>query len=308
MSEDSLHINSKSKTVVHGPLLTWLACAICVLIFIGISNEKVRSWDTLSKWGYFSPNAIWDGKYFALLSSVFVHLQLWHLAFNVYWLWVLGGALERSIGLLRWLAFFVIAAIISSGIQLAISSTTGVGASGVVYAMFGFMWVARDRYAMFAASLPKQTIILFVAWLILCVITTFLKIWNIGNWAHISGLLFGVGIAAIFVLKYRVRQIIIAEAVLVALAIIPLFWCPWSMIWVSNKAYDAHFSGDYQSAISWYKRSLKLGQDPIWVWSNLAISYKTIGDQENYKDALQQLRKFDVDAAKEIEEDVQDGH
>ncbi len=38
--------------------------------------------------------------YWALITSVFVHFALWHVAFNVYWLWVLGSQLRTG----NWLA------------------------------------------------------------------------------------------------------------------------------------------------------------------------------------------------------------
>jgi rhomboid protease GluP len=295
----------EKKISERSPILTWLACAACVLIFIGISQETgTESWETMESWGYFSPISIWDGKYWALISSVFVHQQIWHVAFNVYWLWILGGAVEKTIGSLRYLIFFVLAAIVSSGAQFAASSSTGIGASGVLYALFGFMWIARDRYELFGNLLPKQTVVTFVVWLFLCIVATFLEVLNIGNEAHIAGLLFGAGTSAVFVLKYKAHIILVAEAFLLILAVVPLFWCPWSVTWVSNKGYNAHARGDYKSAVEWYQKSLRLGEEPKWVLSNLALSYLNLGDQTKYKETLEQLRKLDPKSAQELEEET----
>ena len=103
------------------PVVAWLSCAGCIVVFLGLQNEPgLESWEKLQKWGCYPGSAIYDGAYWALLTSVFVHLELWHVAFNVYWLWVLGRPLEEAIGSLRFLALFVGAAIISSAAELAI--------------------------------------------------------------------------------------------------------------------------------------------------------------------------------------------
>ena len=194
--------SEKPAAVQRGPFLTWIVCAACVGIFVEISQGKSHINDTLF---YLTSAGIRSGNYWGLLTSVFTHVQLWHLFFNVYWLWILGGLLEPAIGRLNWTGFFLIAAIVSSGAQFAISGSTGIGASGVVYAMFGFMWIGRERYPGFQRIVTKQTILLFLGWLIFCIIATRLNIFWVGNTAHVAGLLFGTG-AAFLVLRNKTRE------------------------------------------------------------------------------------------------------
>ncbi len=301
MNEENIVRGEKLKAIKRYPILSWLVCAVCVFVFFGLSRKgSLESWESASKWGYFPSDAVWDGKYWALISSVFVHLELWHLAFNVYWLWVLGRRLERVTGSLWWLAFFLLAALVSSGIQLAISGSTGIGASGVVYAIFGFMWAARNQIEDFKAILSKQIIVVFVAWLFICLAVTYFNIWQVGNAAHFSGVLFGIFTADVFIVKYKPRLAVIASVFLVIGSIVPIFWSPWSAAWVSKQAYKAHVREDYITAITLYRRSLELGQDPVWAWSNLVLVYKTVGDQAKYEEALQILQKLDEKAAREI--------
>ncbi len=172
--------------------MTWIVCAACVAIFIELSQGKSQLQDTLYD---LTSTGIRSGNYWGLLTSVFTHVQLWHLIFNVYWLWILGGLLEPAIGRVNWVGFFVTAALFSSSAQFLISGNTGIGASGVVYAMFGFMWIGRERYRSFQRIATKQNIILFLGWLVYCIIATRLNIMQVGNTAHIAGLLFGAGVA-----------------------------------------------------------------------------------------------------------------
>ncbi|MGE0884907.1 MAG: rhomboid family intramembrane serine protease [Blastocatellales bacterium] len=300
MSEESI-LPESSETMQRGPILVWLVCAVCVIVFIGLSSgSALESWETASTWGYYPPGAEWDGRYWGLITSVFVHVELWHLAFNVYWLWYLGGRLEKAIGMVRWLAFFLMAAIVSSGLQLAVSDTTGIGASGVVYAIFGFMWWSQDHYEGFRESLTKQTVFIFIVWLVICLVATYLKIWEVGNTAHVSGLIFGIAVAEACVTRRKVILARVAGITLVVASIVTLFWCPWSAGFVSRKAYKAHSKGDYLNAIALYRRSLELGQDAVWVWTNMAMVYKQMGDEAKYEEAVRTLEKLDEKAAQSV--------
>jgi membrane associated rhomboid family serine protease len=176
----------------RGPILTWITCAACIAIFIEISQGKSQIRET-----FFSLTSagVRAGNYWGLVTSVFTHVQLWHLVLNVYWLWIIGGVLEAGIGRFKWTVLFLAAAVISSGAQFIVSGTTGIGASGVVYAMFGFLWIGRELYPDFKRVATRQNVTLFLGWMVLCVIATRLHILSVGNTAHVSGLLFGAGAA-----------------------------------------------------------------------------------------------------------------
>jgi len=286
------------------PILTWVACAACVVVFVGLLDEPNRdSWEGLQKWGFYPYEKILDGAFWGLVTSTFVHMEIWHLAFNLYWLWVLGSRLEQAIGSLGWLAFFLIAAAVSSGIELLFDGSTGIGASGAGYALFGFMWMARGRYPRFVEVLDQRTILLFVVWLFLCVGLTIFGIKSIGNYAHFAGLGLGAGVGALVSFeRWRWRQPVAAGlAALVVAAALPLVWSQWSPAWTATRAVKAHKKGDFQTAIKRYERSLRLGADKVWCWSNLAIAYHSAGDQAHRHGAIRKLRELDEGRAREVE-------
>jgi rhomboid protease GluP len=70
-------------------------------------------------------------------------VEIWHLGFNLYWLVILGRDLEQALGRWKLVALFVCAAFVSSAAQLAVGGSTGIGFSGVGYAMFGLLWMGR---------------------------------------------------------------------------------------------------------------------------------------------------------------------
>ena len=287
------------------PAMTLLACAACIGVFIGLALESnTDSWEALSKWGYLPTDRIRAGQYWALISSVFVHLALWHVAFNVYWLFLLGGCLERAIGPVRWLGLFTVSAIVSSGWELAVSDSTGIGASGVVYSIFGFMLVTRRQFPGFAKHLDHRTIVWFIAWLVGCIALTAMRVWEVGNSAHVSGFIFGVLVGAWSALPKWRNLLRVAAAALIVSAIVPLFWAPWSADWTSKRAYDAHAKGEYRDAIILYERAMRRGQDKAWCLGNLALVYHELNDDQQFARAMQELRYIDPKAAVEVSKQI----
>ena len=289
--KDSVLVESESESRTK-PWLTRVAIFVCIANYLGLTvADDYESWDNLSRFGYYSANEIWNGAYWAPISSVFVHFALWHLAFNVYWLWVFGSRLERAIGPLYYLFFFLVAAFVSSSFQLAVGDSTGIGASGVVYAMFGFMWLSRNRYPQFKEVLDERIFQLFIAWLFICIAITYLGVLQIGNAAHFSGLLFGGCVAGCFVVRYKPRLTFTALLAFVLLSIVPLFWCPWSKAWLGNKAYNAHSAGNYEQAIDYYTRLIQADRNDSWAYQNRSYAYGEIGELEkseaDYKKACE---------------------
>jgi membrane associated rhomboid family serine protease len=300
---DVLLNNVPPDTRLRFTLLTAAACAICLIVFVAlIGHDEDTTWTTYERWGYLSPETIWHGGYWGLVTSAFVHLDPLHLVLNLFWLWILGGALERSVGPIKWLVFFVTAAWVSSGIEL-LSGDTGIGISGVGYALFGFGWIARERYPAFREAVQDRTVRLFLSWLVLCFFLTAFGIMRVANGAHLGGLLFGVAVAEIAVRRRKVALVVPGLVLLAGLSVLPLFWLPWSGSWVAVQATEANKRENYDAAIKLYRRSLELGEDPAWVWRSLAEIYGYQERAREYADALGQLRRLDENAAKAVEAD-----
>ncbi|MCA8960378.1 MAG: rhomboid family intramembrane serine protease [Planctomycetes bacterium] len=266
---------------LHRPWITILFCLACIVVFLGLAvANRYDSWDTRVKFGYLPAHSIRGGAYGGLVTSAFVHFQAWHLLFNIYWLWRLGARMERSIGSIAFFAFYLMAATVSSSSQLAVSDTTGIGASGVGYAIFGFMWGARRRYPEFAEVVDDRIVRLFLLWAVLCVIATHLDVLSIGNAAHFSGLAFGLLVAG--VLARRPVRVVASLGLLLFLAvtIAPVFWCPWSISWLSHRAYDAHADHEYEIALERYSQLLRRDPENAWAYLNRSFVYVSLGRLE----------------------------
>src|SRR5205814_1426823 len=153
---------------------------------------------------------------------------------------------ERTFGPARMFLFVLVSAFVSSGLQSF--DGPGIGLSGVGYALFGFGWVGRRRYPEFARVVNERTIQMFVLWGAICVVATQMHIMNIGNVAHLSGLLFGATTAGLMLVPTSRLALTGALALMATGSFASLFWNPHSPIWVGEQALKAERKGDFDSA------------------------------------------------------------
>ena len=283
------------------PWVTYGVLVLCIANWVGIQYSGERWKDALYGHGYANAWKIWDGAWWSLITSAFVHVEFWHVAINMYALWILGRAMEQAVGSLRWLGFVIATAFVSSAAQLAVSDNAGIGFSGVLYALFGFMWIARRRYPAFRAVLTPQVVRGALVWLVLCFFLSAANIMNIGNAAHVSGLASGVLLGYAALRTTRRGAAIAAFALLVAASVVPLFWAPWSPGWAGYNALQAHRAERYDDAVHWYRRALELGHhNPDWVWSNIALIHYFEGQEEALAQTLKDVREFDSSVAERL--------
>lgn len=131
---------------------------------------------------------ILSGQVWRVISPIFVHFGMLHLIFNMWWLKDLGSLIERKHSSLYLLGFVFVTGVLSNIAQvLALSPNFG-GMSGVIYALFGFLWIRGRFDPTYGIALQKQTVILMIGWFVLC----WAGIFNIANMAHTAGLVLGM--------------------------------------------------------------------------------------------------------------------
>lgn len=123
-------------------------------------------------------------------TSALVHVDVLHLAFNLYWLLVLGVHVERENGSLRtFLGYAMIAAASSLTEQAFLRG--GVGLSGIGYGVFAYGWVRSRSEPRWAALVDARTTQTFVVWFFFCIATTVSGVFGVANIAHGVGALVG---------------------------------------------------------------------------------------------------------------------
>lgn len=90
-------------------------------------------------------------QWYRVLTSAFLHLEYWHIGFNMLSLWWIGAPLERLLGRTRYLALYLVSALGGSALVLLISPESfTIGASGAIFGLFGAtaVYMRRMRYDM----------------------------------------------------------------------------------------------------------------------------------------------------------------
>jgi membrane associated rhomboid family serine protease len=179
-------------TVTADPrLLTKILIAINIAVFIAVQIRSSLLSDLvlLGAWppAPFTPTeGVAGGESYRLITSMFTHQEIWHIAFNMLSLWWLGGPLEAALGRARYLAVYFVSGLAGSTLAylLASPTTATLGASGAIFGLFGATAVLMRRL-----NYDMRPII---ALLVINLIFTFSPGFNISWQAHIGGLVAGV--------------------------------------------------------------------------------------------------------------------
>lgn len=88
-----------------------------------------------------------DGAVWQLLTSAFMHLDVLHIGFNMFALWVLGPQLESFMGRARYLALYLVSAFAGAAAVMwfADPASSTVGASGALFGLMGALLVFAYR-------------------------------------------------------------------------------------------------------------------------------------------------------------------
>ncbi len=152
--------------------------------------------------------SIRQGELWRMITPIFIHFSVIHLLFNSIMLYQLGGRVEHRYGTLYMAGLVVVAAIVSNLAQCLVPVPLGGsapmikdgvllnpmgGLSGVVFAMFGFVWMKSlfDRSSGF--YLPSSSVLIIMGFFFFCMMPGSEQIvGNVANWAHAGGLVVGL--------------------------------------------------------------------------------------------------------------------
>ena len=104
-------------------------------------------------------------EWYRVITSGFLHYGFVHLAFNMYALWLLGPAFERTLGRSRFSLFYFSAVISGSfGAILWSPNSLTVGASGAIFGLLGLATVAQrsSGYSIWRSGLGMILLLNFV--------------------------------------------------------------------------------------------------------------------------------------------------
>ncbi len=253
-----------------------MAAAVTVLSFSGRSIE-----------GLTMDVRAFEGQPWRLVTSALPHGDVFHLVFNLVWLWLLGTLVEESFGHLRTLALFVLLAAGSMAAEYALFGG-GIGLSGVGYGLFGMLFVLSRRDPRFADAMDTRTAQLFAGWFVLCIVTTVTNVWRVANVAHgagaVLGALMGAAAARPLAPARRIGAVVgfaLALAASVAGATVLRPRVNLSRDGGDDSArlgYEALEAGRNDEAIAHYRRATRIAPGRAASWYNLGVALGRAGE------------------------------
>lgn len=155
-------------------------------------NQRIKHLLLISTY-YFDINfpfliEIRNGQIWRLFTPMFLHFGIMHLVFNMLWLRDLGGMIEALEGPWSLGVKVAVIQIISALVQYSLVSPLFGGMSGVVYGLFGYIWMKRKYDPLSGCQLHQSTVTMMLIWFALC-FTPIIP--NVANGVHAAGLAVG---------------------------------------------------------------------------------------------------------------------
>ena len=170
-----------------------MAVNVLYFLFLSFMGDTRYELDMMLRYGaMYEPLVLEGHEYFRLFTSCFMHFGIEHLVNNMLVLFVIGGKLERALGHVRYLIYYLLAGVLANLFSLFWHIHTqeflvSAGASGAVFGVVGgLMWaVIRNRGRLEDLSLQQLVIMLLLS------VYLGLSEGGVDNAAHIGGVISG---------------------------------------------------------------------------------------------------------------------
>ena len=166
-----------------------------------------------------------SGEWWRLVTSMFLHVGVLHLALNMYGLWVLGRLVEQFVGRTRMFVIYMGAGLVGAAASLLVGgAATSAGASGAV---FGLVGAAAAELALNRRAYPRRWSGALLGNLVFLTVANLVVGFMypmIDQSAHMGGLVGGVILGALLSPRPRFSRAAWMRGLVVVLAVLSGAW------------------------------------------------------------------------------------
>ena len=144
--------------------------------------------------------SIQKGEIWRLITPIFMHFGATHIIFNCLATWTFARQVETTWSTVRLGVLVIGIALIAHQCQILFTPNLGGhiglggGLSGVVFGLFGYLWMKSRYDRRSAVYMSDMTVVMMIGFLFLCM-TPLMSFMNVANVAHVTGLLAGMAFA-----------------------------------------------------------------------------------------------------------------
>jgi len=160
---------------------------------------------------------VWRFKAYQLLTHAFFHINFWHLAGNMLFLWVFGNAVNAKVGNAAYASLYAAFAVMAGAAWLAVpgNGLLMLGASGAVMGvagMFAVLYPLNEISMCFILLFRPIFFQLSAVWVLLIYFVLDLLGFlspggTVANISHIAGMLAGAGVAAAMLATAKIKPV-----------------------------------------------------------------------------------------------------
>ncbi len=182
----------------------WTILGLNVLIWLAMTalGGSTDPYVLISFGAKFNP-LILEGQVWRLITPVFLHIGLVHLAFNSYAIYAIGPQIERIFGTARFVIIYLLSGAYGVLSSFIFSPNLSAGASGAIFGLIGTQAVFFYRYRRAFGWRGQRMFQNTLSVIIFNLITTF-TVSGIDIWGHIGGLIAGVVLGYYMMPRYVV--------------------------------------------------------------------------------------------------------
>ncbi len=200
------------------PVITVTLIAINVFIFLATMLMGITE-EIMEKYCLNGYDVVMNHQVYRMITAGFLHLEIMHLLFNMYALYVLGSQIESMMGKVKFTTIYFYSMIGASLLSIILNRNPSVGASGAIFGLMGAILYFGYYYRVYLGQIVKTQIVPII---LINLIVGFLPGSNIDNYAHIGGLIGGFFITMATGIKYKSDKFEKVNGIIVSILYIAL--------------------------------------------------------------------------------------
>ena len=173
------------------PYATYIILGVTIFIYLlQLAGQNLLQTDVVAHLGVKVDSLIRAGELWRLITPVFLHASILHIAFNMYALFIFGRGLEARYGHGRFLLLYFLSGYAGNVMSFLLSVNTSLGASTAIFGLIAAegVFIIQNRKLLGARGNRSLMNLLYIAGVNLLIGFTTPRV---DNWGHIGGMLGG---------------------------------------------------------------------------------------------------------------------
>lgn len=196
----------------YGRKRAWMNGVLIILnvlyfLYLEIAGSSEDTVFMIHHGAMYAPFVVGYHQYYRLLTAVFMHFGINHIANNMLVLFVLGDNMERALGRVKYLIFYLLCGVGANVVSMLVELNdpvppVGAGASGAIFGVIGGLLYAvmANRGRLEDLSI-RQLVVMILFSLYFGFTST-----GVDNVAHVAGMIIGFVLAMIMYRKPKPRR------------------------------------------------------------------------------------------------------